>query len=153
MATGGTTTGGDLVGIDAEFGGVLADPADGGLAVFDAFDGGGAVRFFDAVFGGDGDHAFLGEVFTVGIELGGASADPTAAEEEDDGGCFVGGFVVLRVEDVELEGDVADGLEGDLVIGSGGRGEGGEGEEGGEEDSVEHGGMEFGWWRGLKCRR
>ena len=116
VTSGGASTGGELVRIDSQLGGVFTDPADGGLTVFDAFLGSGLVLALDPVLGGDGDHAFRGEVFAVRVELGGTATDPAATKEEDDGGTFVGGFVALGIEDVELEGGGADFFVGDLGV-------------------------------------
>ena len=66
----------------------------------------------DAIVGRDGDHAALGEVLAVLLELLRRAVGPAAAEEEDDGGALVAGLVPRGIEDVEVELRVADGFVG-----------------------------------------
>lgn len=155
VATGGAATGGDFIGVDAEFIGVAADPADGGFGVGDTVFDFDVVPRGDAIFGGDGDHAAIGEVFALFLELFRGAAFPAAAEEEDDGGGVGIGRVIGGVVDVEGEFGAVDGLVGFLFRGalgcfggSGGFflglgeveavGEGEEGDEGEDEAEVFH---------------
>jgi hypothetical protein len=71
VSAGRTATGGDAARIDAEAGGVGADPAERGLRVGDAIDGFYIVARGDAVVGGDGDQAAGGEGAAVLFKLGG----------------------------------------------------------------------------------
>ena len=143
MASGGASTGGDTVGVNAEALGVEADVAKGGFGVAEAGIDFDLVTGGDAVVGGDSDHAAGGQELGLVFQLGGGAAGPAAAEEEDDGGAGVGGGVAGGVVDPEAEFDFADRLV-DLLAGTGqgGRvlqlGEGGEGE-GRKKEGKAHG--------------
>ena len=98
----------DVIGIDVEFGGVDAQPAEGVACVFDGFDGACAVLGGDAIIEGDADHAAGGEVDAVGGELTDLAMIPTAAEEEGgDGAGKRAGFFGVWMPDVGVEFFVA----------------------------------------------
>lgn len=107
VTSGGASGSDDTVGIDAEFGGVLSDPADGALGIGDAGIGVDFVAGFDAVVGAEGDKATTGEVLGLGFELEGGTFGPSSAEEEDNGGAFVGRLPVGR--EVGSEGEIGLG--------------------------------------------
>ena len=72
VTTGGASRCGNLVRINAETLGIFPDPGDGSLGVFHAFHHLHAMPgLLDAVVGGDGDHAALGEMPGLILELGG----------------------------------------------------------------------------------
>ena len=155
VAAGGTAGGADAGGVDVIFGGVGAQPADGGLAIVH---GGGEGEFGgEAVGDGDGDVAVLGEddaEFVVGVARTGAEAPAVNAEDggEGAGGVFGAGEIELEVGVVGV-GVFEVGFEEDVVGDGevGGEGGGGEEEQGGEEGESMHGvsGLFGSLWEGF----
>ncbi len=86
MATSRSASGGDALGIYIPFLGVLSEVAHGGASILNAVVGGDTFAAFDAVFGAEGNHAELGKVRGLSIEVGGHAAFPAPAEEKEDGG-------------------------------------------------------------------
>ena len=117
VSAGGAASGCDLIGVDAEFVCVTADPSDGGAAVRHAGERIDAMAALGAVLGADCNHAAQGEVARVWVELVGVAAGPSAAKEEDDCGALVGRFPVGGLEDVEGKVVAGDLLVNDLAIG------------------------------------
>jgi hypothetical protein len=109
----GATDADDVIGIDVEFGGVHAQPAEGVAGVFDSFDGAGAVLGGDTIIEGDADHATGGEVDAVGGELADLAMIPAAAEEESGDGAGEGaGFFRVGMPEVGVEFFVAEDFVG-----------------------------------------
>ena len=104
IGTAGATDADDVIGIDVEFGGIDAQPAEGVASVFDGFDGAGAVLSGDTIIEGDADHAAGGEVNAVGSELADLTMIPAAAEEESGDGAGEGaGFFRVGMPDIGVE--------------------------------------------------
>ena len=82
MATRRATACDDFVRIDTKPGCVCPDPANGGLAIGDAFERRRAVPVFDAVFSGKCHHPTRGQVIGLVIKLRGSATNPAAAEKE-----------------------------------------------------------------------
>src|SRR5688500_12168269 len=59
----------DSVGINAQHGGILANPTDGTLRIFDTRIGRNAVTRFHTVIGTEGDHATFSKVIGLRLEL------------------------------------------------------------------------------------
>ena len=98
----------DVIGIDVEFGGVDAQPAEGVACVFDGFDGACAVLGGDAIIEGDADHAAGGEIDAVGGELADLAVIPTTTKKEGgDGAGKRAGFFGVGMPDVGVEFFVA----------------------------------------------
>ncbi len=131
----GTAPDAEAGGIDVVGGGVGAEPADGGFAVFDlgGEDGVAAEAVVDA---GDGVSA-LDPILAEGLAVFLAAALPSAAVDPDDEWCRVFGF--FRQVEVEGVAFVAAFGVGEIAMGGGsGGGEGG-GEEQGYEAERVHG--------------
>lgn len=111
-----TTCGDDSVGIDAELGGMLARPADGGLTVLLAFERRRLVPALHPVVGRKGHHALIGHRPGLLIKLLGAPAVPAAAEKKDNGRPMIRGFQPCGLEDIHLQLDAIHGLVGDRTI-------------------------------------
>lgn len=133
VATGGAAGSPDPIGVDAEFGGVVADEADGAL---DVFNGGGIAEagqraVVDAENGvagvGEGGGVLFG--LAVGFEFGGGVRErrgPAGAGDVDDAVAVgVGGFI-----DVEEEGGAGVHAVGDVFLDGELGGRKGESEEG-----------------------
>ncbi len=104
MGTGAAADADDAGGVELEFGGVFAGPADGGAGVLHGVEWGGTgMAGGDAVVDEDADHAAAGEVEGVGSELAEEAGVPCAAEEEESGGPAGGGRGTFRAEDVSAE--------------------------------------------------
>ncbi len=104
----GATDADDVIGVDVEFGGVDAQPAEGVAGVFDGFDGTGAVLGGDTIIEGDADHATGSEVNAVGSELADLAMIPATAEKEGGDGAGEGaGFFRVGMPEVGVEFFVA----------------------------------------------
>lgn len=106
----GAAAGSDPVGVDAEFIGVGTDPAHCRFGVGDTVFDFDIVAGGNAVFGGNGDHPSIGEVFTLFLELAWAAGFPSSPEEEDDGGRLRIGGVTGRRVDIEGKFGSVDSL-------------------------------------------
>ena len=69
MTSGGAPSGCDHFRIDAQFLGVGPDPADGGVAVLDAFERSCSITGFYAILGADGHHSEGSKVGALWVEL------------------------------------------------------------------------------------
>lgn len=135
VAASGFADDGDTFGVGLEFGGVGADPADGGLDVLDT--GGVAVGGREAVVDGEPGEASLAEGVKERFDVAGFVATHEAtAVDEDTGGEGAG---AIGCEGVEGEAEAAGAGEFE-VSAKGGVGGGGEQEQG--EERVH--GEEFG---------
>jgi hypothetical protein len=82
----------DALGIDAQFAGVFAKPADSGSRVIHAFFGCDAVTRRHAIIGPCRHHPPAGEIPRLSLELPDCPVLPAAAEEKHNTGPFIGRF-------------------------------------------------------------
>src|SRR5579863_9635002 len=101
-----------MIGINAELGGILPNPSNGTLGVFDAFLGRDALSGLYPVIGPSSDHATTGEIIRLRFKLLDRPHAPSAPEEEHDCGPPVALLPILRIVDDHLKIDLLDLLVG-----------------------------------------